>query len=145
MEQILSSIITVLGGTLITCIIAWKQHKLNNDNTEKELFKDYNQRYSELNEKLINIIRFNELNENQELYNAAIEFFNLCAEGYYWKKKGRISGEIWKSWNSNMNSWLRRAPVLCELWESEMIFSGPESYYIKDKYEFFDKSNFKKL
>ncbi len=124
-----------------------QQNKLNGDNTEKELFRDFNIRYSNLNNKLneLKSADMESITEDPLLYDAAMEFFNLCAEEYYWKKKNRISDEIWKSWHRGMNSWLQQAPVLCELWESEMTFSGPESYYIKDKYEFFDKSNFKKI
>jgi hypothetical protein len=124
-----------------------QQNKLNGDNTEKELFRDFNIRYSNLNNKLneLKSADMKSITEDPLLYDAAMEFFNLCAEEYYWKKKNRISDEIWKSWHRGMNSWLQQAPVLCELWENEMTFSGPESYYIKDKYEFFDKSNFKKI
>lgn len=124
-----------------------QQNKLNKDNTEKELFKDFNTRYSNLNDKLykLKVKDMKSITDDPLLYDIAMEFFNLCAEEYYWKKKKRISDEIWKSWHRGMNSWLQQSPVLCELWECEMIFSGPESYYIKDKYEFFDKSNFKKI
>lgn len=124
-----------------------QQNKLNKDNTEKELFKDFNTRYSNLNDKLykLKVKDMKSITDDPLLYDIAMEFFNLCAEEYYWKKKKRISDEIWKSWHRGMNSWLQQSPVLCELWECEMIFSGPESYYIKDKYEFFEKSNFKKI
>ena len=127
--------------------LGWQQNKLNKDNTEKELFKDFNTRYSNLNDKLykLKVKDMKSITDDPLLYDTVMEFFNLCAEEYYWKKKKRISNEIWKSWHRGMNLWLQQVPVLCELWESEMIFSGPESYYIKDKYEFFDKSNFKKI
>jgi hypothetical protein len=151
MLSIICEIITKDFPSIILSIAAiylgWQQNKLNRDNTEKELFKDFNTRYSNLNDKLykLKIQDMESITKDQLLYDAAMEFFNLCAEEYYWKKKDRISDEIWKSWHRGMNSWLQQAPVLCELWENEMTFSGPESYYIKDKYEFFDKSNFKKI
>jgi hypothetical protein len=151
MLSVICEIITKDFPSIILSIAAiylgWQQNKLNKDNTEKELFKDFNTRYSNLNDKLykLKIKDMESITKDQLLYDVAMEFFNLCAEEYYWKKKDRISDEIWKSWHRGMNSWLQQAPVLCELWESEMTFSGPESYYIKDKYEFFDKSNFKKI
>ena len=145
--EIISKYFTSIILSLAAIYLGWQQNKLNGDNTEKELFRDFNIRYSNLNNKLNELKRADMklITDDPLLYDAAMEFFNLCAEEYYWKKKNRISEEIWKSWHRGMNSWLQQAPVLCELWESEMIFSGPESYYIKDKYEFFDKSNFKKI
>jgi hypothetical protein len=148
MLSIICEIITKDFPSIILSIAAiylgWQQNKLNKDNTEKELFRDFNNRYSNLNNKLneLKSADIKSITEDPLLYDAAMEFFNLCAEEYYWKKKNRISNEIWKSWHRGMNAWLQQAPVLCELWENEMTFSGPESYYIKDKYEFFDKSNF---
>lgn len=145
--EIISKYFTSIILSLAAIYLGWQQNKLNGDNTEKELFRDFNIRYSNINNKLneLKSAEMKVITEDPLLYDAAMEFFNLCAEEYYWKKKNRISEEIWKSWHRGMNSWLQQAPVLCELWESEMIFSGPESYYIKDKYEFFDKSNFKKI
>ena len=145
--EIISKYFTSIILSLAAIYLGWQQNKLNGDNTEKELFRDFNIRYSNINNKLneLKSAEMKVITEDPLLYDAAMEFFNLCAEEYYWKKKDRISDEIWKSWHRGMNSWLQQAPVLCELWESEMIFSGPESYYIKDKYEFFDKSNFKKI
>jgi hypothetical protein len=151
MLSIICEIITKDFPSIILSIAAiylgWQQNKLNKDNTEKELFRDFNNRYSNLNNKLneLKSADIKSITEDPLLYDTAMEFFNLCAEEYYWKKKDRISDEIWKSWHRGMNAWLQQAPVLCELWENEMTFSGPESYYIKDKYEFFDKSNFKKI
>ena len=144
MEQIIASLITVIGGTAISVFFSIKQYRLNRDNTEKELFKEYNSRYSQLNNKL-SLLKTKELKnilENKEHYDTAMEFFNLCAEEHYWKKKKRISTELWECWSSGMNNWMKQVPALCELWEIEMIQSGPESYYIKTKYEFFSKSHF---
>ena len=145
--EIISKYFTSIILSLAAIYLGWQQNKLNGYNTEKELFRDFNIRYSNLNNKLNELKRADMklITDDPLLYDAAMEFFNLCAEEYYWKKKNRISEEICKSWHRGMNSWLQQAPVLCELWESEMIFSGPESYYIKDKYEFFDKSKFKKI
>ena len=145
--ELILNCLTPLIIAIVGIYYTSQQNKLNKDNTEKELFKDFNTRYSNLNDKLykLKVKDMKSITDDPLLYDIAMEFFNLCAEEYYWKKKNRISDEIWKSWHRGMNSWLQQAPVLCELWESEMIFSGPESYYIKDKYEFFDKSNFKKI
>ena len=66
-----------------------QQNKLNGDNTEKELFRDFNIRYSNLNNKLneLKSADMKSITEDPLLYDAAMEFFNLCAEEYYWKKK----------------------------------------------------------
>lgn len=145
--ELILNCLTPLIIAIVGIYYTSQQNKLNKDNTEKELFKDFNTRYSNLNDKLykLKVKDMKSITDDPLLYDIAMEFFNLCAEEYYWKKKKRISDEIWKSWHRGMNSWLQQSPVLCELWECEMIFSGPESYYIKDKYEFFDKSNFKKI
>ncbi|MGG5505137.1 hypothetical protein ACPDHQ_17140, partial [Myroides odoratimimus] len=61
----------------------------------------------------------------------------LCAEQYYWYKKGRISNEIWNAWHSGMMYYYNTFPVVKELWEEETKEEGFKSYYLKDKLGFF--------
>ena len=67
------------------------------------------------------------------------DYFNLCAEEYYWYKKGRIDDTIWKSWQAGMNSWYTNKPVIKEAWEKEYKNFGHQSFYLKKGEQFFKK------
>ncbi|MDM1410736.1 hypothetical protein HX038_08200 [Myroides odoratimimus] len=137
-------------AALIAGIIAYIYQKgnlnLTHEKMEKELFTEFNKRYDELNDSLalltltINISELKTIGTNigsKSLYNVLIDYFNLCAEQYYWYKKGRISNEIWNAWHSGMMYYYNTFPVVKELWEEETKEEGFKSYYLKDKLGFF--------
>jgi hypothetical protein len=69
----------------------------------KELFTEFNQRYDKLNDSLVSIekegLTFEDLNEKKnKIYRQdVIDFFNPCAEEFYWNQKGRIDPKVWKA------------------------------------------------
>lgn len=66
-----------------------------------------------------------------------IDFFNLCAEEYFWHIRGRIDKKIGNSWQSGMNYWYNHTnPIVRDLWKEECKY-GKVSYYIKNGDEFF--------
>ena len=143
---IVSSILGVCG-LIITYAYNKKNTKLANHKMHKELFTEFNARYDKLNDDLeiicsknMNIDDFNKLNSgyNNYKYTATIiDFFNLCAEEYYWYSKKRISKRVWKSWEKGMNDIYNKSEVIQALWDNECKNEGYISYYIDKKDTFF--------
>ncbi|MCX8524688.1 hypothetical protein OF897_12265 [Chryseobacterium formosus] len=113
---------------------------------EKELFKEFNERYDKLNNdlsKLDTVENLSQLKEikssdiNKTLYDVLMDYFNLCSEQYYWYKRKRISHEIWDSWYSGMMFYYNSFPIVKEVWLNEIIDGGYKSYYLKGKDELF--------
>ena len=141
-ESIIISSILGGCGLIITFVYSNFNRKLSKDKMNKELFTEFNARYDKLNDSLYIIIAkyktINELENDSKLKNDLIDYFNLCAEEYYWHKKKRIDKIIWEAWSDGMNDWYKD-PVIKEAWEKEISEFGCRSYYIKDKNDFFLK------
>lgn len=78
--------------------------------------------------------------EDQEAINALTirKYFNLCAEEFYWYKKGRIDQEVWESWRVGMNDFYSMSPLMRELWEDNSKDGGYKAYYLNSPTDFFD-------
>lgn len=148
MMELWPSIILGSVGIGITCYYAYHSQKLANDQMMKELFRDFNARYDKINN---NLVRLDEKKPNLEdlkekadydtYHQTIIDFFNLCAEEFYWyHHKKRIDPIVWESWHKGMNYWYNHIPAVKELWEEEIENGGKVSYYITDHNEFFTKS-----
>lgn len=142
---VLSTIILGVFGILITRYYSKQSKQLADDQMMKELFTEFNRRYDELNDSLEIIHnsyptmeKLNAAQDSAELKNKVIDFFNLCAEEYYWSyHKKRIDPLVWKSWNEGMNYWYNSTPSIKEMWLREVENGGLSSYYITDKKGFF--------
>jgi len=122
---------------------------LANDKLNKELFTELNARYDKLNDSLVIIEtyykhtnQFKELSVedrgmHQKLKQDVIDFFNLCAEEYYWHKKRRIDPKVWEAWYSGMNYWVNEVETIRELWIKELETNGRTSYYLGINDDFF--------
>lgn len=144
--------ITLILG-IIASIIAAINFRYNwilaKDKMNKELFKEFNERYEKLNNYLYQIAQefstielLEKAQNSKELQQKVIDYFSLCAEEFYWyHHKNRIGTLIWKSWQSGMNYWYNEVPAIKSLWEEEVKSNGKESYYITNKVEFFIDSN----
>lgn len=143
-------VVTLIIG-FFTLIITWwfnqNNLKISKQKMEKDLFKEFNERYDNLNDdlnKLNTIKNLEELKEiksidnvNKTLYNVLIDYFNLCSEQYYWYKKKRIPQQIWDSWYSGMMFYYNSFPIVKEVWQDEIKDGGYKSYYLKEKDELF--------
>lgn len=137
-----------LVGLAITLIFSIANKILNNQKMEKELFKEFNERYNSLNEDLRSIAsetKFEDLItlvsktvEGKTLDLVLIDYFNLCAEEYYWKKRKRIGSEIWNAWHEGM-IYYYKFPAVKELWRRECE-TGWRSYYLNKGEDFFNLS-----
>jgi len=140
-ESVLITAILGVIGLIITVIYYYHSSKLSNDRMSKELFTEFNSRYGKFNDSLVDISKcqtIDELEKDSKLKNNLIDYFNLCAEEYFWYKKGRIDSLIWKAWSAGMNDWYKY-PVIQAAWEKEIEEFDCRSYYIKDMNEFFLK------
>lgn len=121
------------------------QSAIANHQLQKELFSEFNKRYDVLNGYLEKITKYESLehlmdkkpNKYPFLRNKLNDYFNLCAEEYYWYKNGRIDPELWHSWEVGMNAWYNNHPIIREAWEEEYNSFGYQSFYLKANEQFF--------
>lgn len=162
MKECLLNTVSILSGLapLIISIVAiyltfrYQNHskKMVNDKMLKELFTEFNQRYDKINNTLQKASK-NKLEDCKDLntpvldpyYSAIIDFFNLCAEEYYWYQEGRIDDKIWNSWFKGMNDIFNSSPAIQSLWKEECENKGYKSYYIDKPNEFFSSYKHDKL
>lgn len=150
-DEICASLINAFATIIVGLIVAYVSYKYNinsskmeNDRLSKELFKEFNERYDKINHSLYKISKhcknLNDLENNPKLENKLNDFFNLCAEEYFWHKKGRIDKNVWTAWEDGMNDWFDNVQVIRDAWDVEIKKRGYKSYYIKNKNDFFKKA-----
>jgi hypothetical protein len=155
--QVVVTLIIGIVGLIITYWYNKNNLKIANQKMEKELFNEFNRRYDKLNDYL-EIIR-DKLSPNNDMSlddlkkvtfdikegetmtfeMILIDYFNLCAEEYYWRKRKRISEEIWRSWQAGMKSYFE-IEIVKKLWDEELKKFGYQSYYLNEGEGFFSKS-----
>lgn len=92
----------------------------------QEIFKEFNQRYDNLNNALNEICDKDEGSpisdkERQTLY----DYFNLCGEEYFYHKQRHIYPEVWDSWINGMKYFYVK-PRIQKVWDEEL---KQNSYY----------------
>lgn len=124
--------ITILGGIFSFVFLVQKQ-RLEDLRLFKELFSEFNQRYSSLNEKLNGIIE--EKNSNQPLsqikVNALYDYFNLCGEEYLFYKEGYVLQQVWEVWVDGMAFFYEADARIRELWEKELDINPYYGFSLK--------------
>ena len=123
------------------------QSVIANHQLQKELFSEFNNRYDVLNGYLEKITKYESLeylmdkkpNKYPFLRNKLNDYFNLCAEEFYWYDNGRIDEHLWKSWEVGMNSWYNNHRIIQEAWKEEYESFGYQSFYLKKNEQFFKK------
>ena len=134
--------LSVLGSTII---FNRSQSKIAKHRLQKDLFGEFNKRYDVLNSYLEKITKYESLEDLEDKKPKKYEFlryklndyFNLCAEEFYWYKNGRIDYDLWKSWESGMNSWYNNHPIIRQAWKEEYESFGHYSFYLKSDEQFF--------
>jgi len=112
-------LLSLLGTVAAFFHFLYAQHKANTDRFAI-LFKDFNERCSNLNTNLNRIkgLQANALidsAESQVLY----DYFNLCAEEYLYFKAGYIDAEVWASWIHGMNHFAE-STLIRSTWAREL-------------------------
>ncbi|HEY0667919.1 MAG TPA: hypothetical protein VGD22_07065 [Sphingobacteriaceae bacterium] len=122
---------------IISFLYSHKSEKLSNDQIFYDLYTNFNSRYDKLND----ILGRMEMQKDFDLvklkadpiyYKTAIDFFNICAEEYYWHEKDRIEKNVWTAWEYGMNYWYINIPALRALWKEEIKDQRYKSYYLKE-------------
>lgn len=117
-------LISVLGGVSGFFYFLYRRH-LDETKLFNELFPTFNRRYDDLKDNL-NGILFDPSEgvlspvQREKVFN----YFNLCAEEYFFYKAGYIDRDVWKSWYRGMELFFRH-PRIQWLWDQE----SKESYY----------------
>ncbi len=152
-SAVVTLIIGVFGGLLTYRFNKnSKQHfeqteKIEKDRLMKELFTEFNLRYDKINNPLNKIANKSfkkwqnyDDKKQSKYYGVIIDFFNICAEEYYWFKEGRLDKKIWNAWHKGMNDIFNKGEIIQMLWEEECQNEGFKSYYISNKNEIFINS-----
>lgn len=144
-SSIVSSLVIGGSGMIITYYYSRHSKQLAHDRLLKELFMDFNRRYDLLFVTLCEIEH--KYRTPEQLCNAenaaqlrlsVIEYFNLCAEEYFWyHHKKRIDEVIWQSWSKGMLFWYNEVPTIKDIWDREIKQFGKESYYVTNEIGFF--------
>ncbi|HMC28426.1 MAG TPA: hypothetical protein VKM56_11600, partial [Verrucomicrobiae bacterium] len=103
-----------------------QKQQLEEIRLSKELFEAFNKRYDALNEDLNRIYRepFDGPFTNQET-DTLFNYFNLCAEEYFYFREGFIHPQVWQAWNNGMK-FFRRKQRIRKFWDEELVNN---SYY----------------
>ena len=118
----LASIATIYYATL--------KLQIENDILFKELFLSFNERYSAEMNDLFNELKHDISRELKPIErNLAIDYFNLCAEEYLWKTKGRIPKDVWNAWRAGIIENLRIVQVKQVFLDETSSEAGKTSYY----------------
>ena len=58
------------------------------------------------------------------------DYFNLCAEEYYWYSKKRIDNRIWNSWKKGMDDIYNKSEIIRTQWQEEIKNDGWKDFYL---------------
>lgn len=121
--------ISIVAG-LISIAFGLIKINLDSDKMFKELFTEFNDKYDNNFNDLLNKIRKGEvrvINLSERL--LIIDYLNLCSEEYLWKKRGRIPQKVWDAWEEGIVSNLCLEPIK-RVFEDEMSdLTRKKSYY----------------
>lgn len=137
-------------GLIVSAFYSYYGRKREDEKFFRELFREFNSRYDALNDTLVemekNNVTYEELEaaKDEVMLNyrkKVIDFFNLCAEEYYWFSRGRIYDKIWNSWHTGMTYWYNEVDAIKRLWDekeskeyiSYYLSQEPSGFFPKDK------------
>ncbi len=115
--------LTILGGAFSFAFFVQKQ-RLDELKLFRDLFTDFNDAYDELNDHLERIATHGQIDvpENRQ---KVVDYFNLCAEEFWWYREGYIPDSVWGFWCRGMKYYFDRAEFQ-KLWDEEQKIN---SYY----------------
>ena len=85
-----------------------------------DLFREFNERYSNLNDDLNRIVTkksADKLPDGDK--NILFDYFNLCAEELFYFKRGFIPVEVWESWVNGMKEYYKNI-LIRSIWDNEL-------------------------
>lgn len=82
-------------------------HKIIKDQTFRDLFREFNKRFDDINESLNEIVH---AYSDSRLETKIIQdYLNLCSEEYLWKKKKRIPKSVREAWEAGIIDYLKKS------------------------------------
>ncbi len=90
----------------------------------KELFVEFNRRYNDLNDDLLDI-REGQMNDDRKKLKTLVAYFNLCAEEFFFHEHGHIHRDVWHPWCKGMLFFIEHESI-SPIWDRE---SMQGSYY----------------
>lgn len=118
------SVIVPYTGAFISGIYFIQKQKLEKIKLFREIFKECNYRYAEMNDKLSLIAKLERPLDNEE-NSVVIDYLNLCGEEYLYFKLGYVDEAVWQAWFNGMKN-IISASNINKIWMSEKKTS---SYY----------------
>lgn len=112
-EVLVSFVALVLG----LCYFAQRQG-LDEMRLFKELFVEFNARYNDLNDDLLDI-RDGRMEDAAKARKKLIDYFNLCAEECLFFRHGHIHENVWRAWCRGMLFFIESDNIRAT-WNSEM-------------------------
>lgn len=117
-EDAIKSAFPAVAGVAAFVYFLYTQH-LQETRLFVDLFKQFNERYDKLNEKLNQIVSQQQSTMNLEQIQALNDYFNLCAEEWLYFKAGYIDPAVWASWREGMKFFLG-SPDIRNKWTEEL-------------------------
>lgn len=118
---------SLIGSTIVVdlgFVYFVQQQKLAETALFKELFTEFNQRYDNLNDRLVGIANSSTASD-AAARQTIVDYFNLCAEEYLFFSEEYIHRAAWRSWCAGMLWYFDREPFR-SVWSEE---SATNSYY----------------
>ena len=99
-----------------------QKQKLEELRLFKELFTEFNARYDKLQDALRSQT---DCRLSTDERRVVFEYFNLCAEEYFFYRLGYIKPAAWVAWQNGMRTYLAN-PRIRQLWAED---SASDSFY----------------
>jgi len=112
-------------GAIVSFIYLVQKQKLEELKLFRELFKDFNERYDGMNEKLARIVEKTDDEVSSEERETLIDYFNLCGEEHLYFQRGYIDPAVWHAWLNGMKE-IVSVRRINTVWEKE---KRTDSYY----------------
>lgn len=119
-----------LIGSVATVYFGILKINIEHDKIFKELFNSFNEKYDFRFNNLLNKLKNNPKKKlTKAEKNIVIDYFNLCAEEYLWRRKGRLPDSVWDAWKAGIKENLKIHQIE-ELFNDETrTLNGKMSYY----------------
>lgn len=117
---VVASVVTLGLGF---CYFAQRQN-LDELRLFKDLFVEFNTRYNDLNDYLLDI-RAGRIEDPNKIRKILIDYFNLCSEEFFFFRLGHIHEDVWRSWCRGMLYFIEHEKIR-PIWDDEV---KQNSYY----------------
>ena len=112
-------------GVVLSSIFFIQKQKLEELRLFQTLFREFNARYDEMNERLTEVRETFGSDPSPADRDFLVDYFNLCGEEYLYYSAGYIPPEVWRAWQNGM-LWFRKNEHIKRFWDQEL---GTDSYY----------------